>query len=84
MGRLGIAPSEAKGLTLKELEAILKHGVEHQKNEWRRFRWLATVLVNVSGKSIKKPMLETDLLTFDDEKKESSLRRLLNSYGRNQ
>jgi hypothetical protein len=42
------------------------------------------VLVNISGKSVKKAILETDLLAFEDEKKESSLRALLRSYGRNQ
>jgi hypothetical protein len=40
--------------------------------------------VNISGKSIKKVVKETDLLKFEDEQKVSSLRALLNSYGRNQ
>ena len=83
MGRLGIAPSEAKTLTLLQLEAVFRHALERDKDEWRRQRWLATVLVNISGKSVKKAISETDLLAFDDEKKESSLRALLNSYGRN-
>jgi len=78
---LGLAPSEAKTLTLPQLEAVIKHGVEAQKDEWRRTRWLAAVLVNVSGKSVKKVVTETELLKFDDEKKESSLRALLRSYG---
>ena len=78
---MGLAPSEAKTLTLPQLEAVIKHGVEAQKDEWRRTRWLAAVLVNVSGKSVKKVVTETDLLKFEDEKKESSLRALLRSYG---
>ncbi len=82
MGRLGIAPSEAKTLTLEQLEAVFKHALEREKDEWRRQRWLAAVLVNISGKSVKKAILETDLLAFEDEKKESSLRALLRSYGR--
>ena len=82
MGRLGIAPSEAKTLTLEQLEAVFRHGLERDKDEWRRQRWLAAVLVNISGKSVKKVILETDLLAFEDEKKESSLRALLRSYGR--
>jgi hypothetical protein len=84
VGRLGIAPSEAKTLTLVQLEAVFRHGLEREKDEWRRQRWLATVLVNMSGKSVKKAISETDLLAFDEEKKESSLRALLRSYGRNQ
>lgn len=84
MGRLGVAPSEAKTLTLAQLEAVFRHGLEREKDEWRRQRWLAAVLVNISGKSVKKTVNETDLLKFDEEKKESSLRALLRSYGRNQ
>jgi hypothetical protein len=83
VGRIGLAPSEAKTLTLEQLEAVFRHGLEREKDEWRRQRWLATVLVNMSGKSVKKAISETDLLAFDDEKKESSLRALLRSYGRN-
>lgn len=82
MGRLGIAPSEAKTLTLEQLEAVFRHGLERDKDEWRRQRWLAAVLVNISGKSVKNVISETDLLAFEDEKKESSLRALLRSYGR--
>lgn len=82
MGRIGLAPSEAKTLTLEQLEAVFRHGLEREKDEWRRQRWLATVLVNMSGKSVKKAISETDLLAFEDEKKESSLRALLRSYGR--
>jgi len=78
---LGIAPSEAKTLTKDQLEAVVKHGVEREKDEWRRSRWLAAVIVNISGKSTKKVVTEMDLLKFEDEKKESSLRALLRSYG---
>jgi hypothetical protein len=69
---LGLAPSEAKTLTKDQLEAVVKHGVEREKDEWRRSRWLAAVIVNISGKSTKKVVTETDLLKFEDEKKESS------------
>lgn len=84
MGRLGLSPSEAKTLTLAQLEAVFRHALEKEKDEWRRQRWLAAVLVNISGKSVKKVVTETDLLKFEEEKKESSLRALLRSYGRNQ
>jgi len=84
VGRLGLSPSEAKTLTLAQLEAVFRHALEKEKDEWRRQRWLAAVLVNISGKSVKKVVTETDLLKFEEEKKESSLRALLRSYGRNQ
>ena len=69
VGRLGINPSEAKKLTRDELDAVIKHGTERQKDDWKRTRWLAAVLVNVSGKTVKKHILETDLLRFQDERK---------------
>ena len=78
---MGLAPSEAKTLTKNQLEAVMRHGLEKEKDNWKRQRWLAAVLVNVSGKSVKKVVTETDLLKFEDEKKESSLRALLRSYG---
>ena len=78
---MGLAPSEAKTLTKDQLEAVMKYGIEREKDAWKRQRWLAAVLVNISGKSVKKVVTETDLLKFDDEKKESSLRALLRSYG---
>jgi hypothetical protein len=62
----------------------MRHAVEAEKDDWKRTRWLAAVLVNISGKSTKKVVKETDLLKFEDEQKVSSLRALLNSYGRNQ
>lgn len=69
MGRLGISPSEAKRLTGRELDAIVKHGTERTKEDWKRTRWLAAVLVNVSGKTVKKHIRETDLMRFADERK---------------
>jgi hypothetical protein len=81
VGRLGLAPSEAKTLTKNQLEAVMRHALEKEKDSWKRQRWLAAVLVNVSGKTVKKVVTETDLLKFEDEKKESSLRALLRSYG---
>ena len=82
MGRLGLAPSEAKSLTHLQLEAVMRHAVEAEKEDWKRTRWLAAVLVNISGKSVKKVVTETDLLKFEDEQKVSSLRALLQSHGK--
>ena len=69
VGRLGINPSEAKKLTRDELDAVVKYGTERLKDDWKRTRWLAAVLVNVSGKTVKKQIKETDLLRFQDERK---------------
>ena len=37
-------------------------------DSWKRYRWLATVLVNVSGKTVKKKVKETDLLKFPQDR----------------
>ena len=47
----------------------LKHGLDKEKEEWKRTRWLAAVLVNISGKSVKKVVKDTDLMRFPDEVK---------------
>jgi hypothetical protein len=82
VGRLGLAPSEAKTLTKDQLEAVVKHGVEREKDEWRRSRWLAAVIVNISGKSTKKVVTETDLLKFEDEKKRKQPTGIIKKLGR--
>jgi hypothetical protein len=69
VGRLGISLSDAKRFDKDLLEAVIKHGVDNVKEDWKRTRWLATVLVNVSGKSVKRNIKDTELLRFDDEKK---------------
>lgn len=71
MGRLGLSLSDAKALDSEALEAVIKHGLEDVKEDWKRFRWLATILVNVSGKSVKRNIQDTDLLRFEDEKKDN-------------
>jgi hypothetical protein len=69
VGRLGLSRRDALALSKEEYEAVIKHGLDKEKEEWKRTRWLATVLVNVSGKSVKKSVKETDLLRFPDERK---------------
>lgn len=82
LGRIGLNKADALSLTRDEMDAVMKAAVAKEKDEWKRFRWLATVIVNIEGKSTKKMVQETDLLRFDDEQKTSSLRALLESYGR--
>ena len=69
MGRLGVSRRDALALSKEEYEAVIKHGLEKEKEDWKRTRWLAAVLVNVSGKTVKKQIRETDLLRFHDETK---------------
>lgn len=69
MGRLGVSRRDALELGKKEYEAVIKHGLDKEKEEWKRTRWLAAVLVNISGKSVKKVVKDTDLMRFPDEVK---------------
>ena len=71
VGRLGIALSDAKRFDKDLLEAVIKHGLDDVKEGWKQIRWLATILVNVSGKSVKRNIKDTELLRFEDEKKDN-------------
>ena len=76
-----MSKADALSLTKDEIDAVLKHALEKEKDEWRRMRWLATVIMNIEGKSVKKVVKETDLFRFEEEKTKSSLRALLESHG---
>jgi Cys-tRNA synthase (O-phospho-L-seryl-tRNA:Cys-tRNA synthase) len=69
IGRLGMSKADALTLTAVEIAAIIKHGVQRETEEWKMTRWLATVLVNISGKSVKNNIKETDLIKFKDEQR---------------
>ena len=69
MGRLGVSRRDALELGKEEYAAVMKHGLDKEKEEWKRTRWLAAVLVNISGKSVKKVVKDTDLLRFPEERK---------------
>jgi len=38
-----------------------------EKEEWKRFRWLAMHMINISQKMVKRPITEKQLLQFKDE-----------------
>jgi len=69
IGRLGLSKADALTLTANEVAAVVKHGVDREAEEWKRTRWLATILVNVSGKSVKSRVKETDLMRLPHERK---------------
>ena len=45
------------------------------KEDWRRIRQLATWLINISGKSVKRDIRPEQLLKFAEEKKEIDLEK---------
>ena len=77
IGRLGMSKADALTLTAKEIAAVIKHGVQREQEAWKRERWLATVLVNISGKSVKHKVKETDLMQFAEERKDNGFRKFV-------
>jgi hypothetical protein len=83
VGRLGLSRRDALALSKQEYEAVIKHGLDKEKEEWKRVRWLATVLVNVSGKTVKRAVKETDLMRFPEETKSNGFADFVNAaHGR--
>jgi hypothetical protein len=72
IGRLGVSKADSLSLTKREFEAVLKHGFEKEKEDWKRSRWMAAVMVNISGKSVKHAIKPSELLRFPDEKKQNN------------
>ena len=77
IGRLGMSKADALTITAKELEACLRHATKREQDDWRRTRWLATVLVNVSGKTVRRTISEKELLRFNDEQKTNGFSEFL-------
>lgn len=77
IGRLGLSKADALTLTGPQIASVVKHGVEREREEWKRTRWLATILVNVSGKTVKRNVTEKDLLRFPDETKNNGFSEFL-------
>jgi hypothetical protein len=64
----GISPTESSRVTLQEYHEARKAEQQHQLEEWRRARWLATIICNANGATINdKPVQPTDLLRLADE-----------------
>lgn len=77
MGRLGISKGDALTLTRDQMDAVVKHGLDGYIDQWKQTRWLATVLVNVSGKSVKRTVTEQELMRFESEKKTNGFSEFL-------
>lgn len=81
IGRLGLSKADAMSLNKAQFEAVIKHGLEGYQDQWKRTRWLATVLVNISGKSVKRTITETELMRFENEKKNNGFKEFLKAHG---
>ena len=60
-------------MTPRELRVAVEATGERErgreKEMWRRFAFLAAETVNISGKSVRRPMKAKDYFKFDDEDK---------------
>jgi hypothetical protein len=72
VGLAKLSKADALSCTGKEIEAILKAYQQGERWEWERVRWVATTIINYSGK-LKRPLRPTELFKFDDEKKQSGI-----------
>ena len=50
-------------------DAIGEHERVREKEMWRRFAFLAAETVNISGKSVRRPVRAKDLVRFEDDDK---------------
>jgi len=49
------------------VESFRKNEKNKEKERWRRIRWLAAHIINISMKSVKHPVRADHLITFIDE-----------------
>ena len=50
-------------------DAVGEREREREKEMWRRFAFLAAEVVNISGKSVRRPIKAKDLVRFEGEEK---------------
>jgi hypothetical protein len=73
---VGLSKADALSLTSKEVEAVLEAYTEGAKDNWKRTRWLATIVANFSGNAKRSGLKPTDFFKFDDENYSSGIREL--------
>ena len=70
---IGLRPWEFLAVTPGELrlmaEALGERELAREKESWRRFAFLAAETVNISGKSVRRPVKAKDYLPFDEANK---------------
>tara|TARA_R110000824_G_scaffold364385_2_gene552734 strand:+ start:290 stop:529 length:240 start_codon:yes stop_codon:yes gene_type:complete len=75
-----MSKADAKSLTGSELNAVTKAFREQETEQWKRTRWLATLMVNMSGKSAKRDVKPTELMRFDDERVDNGFNKFWNEW----
>jgi hypothetical protein len=73
---VGLSKADALSLTSEEVEAVLEAYTEGAKDNWKRTRWLATIVANFSGNAKRSGLKPTDFFKFEDEKYSSGIREL--------
>jgi hypothetical protein len=73
---VGLSKSDALSLNGEEVEAVLEAYTEGAKDDWKRTRWLATIVANFSGNAKRSGLKPTDFFKFEDEKYSSGIREL--------
>jgi hypothetical protein len=73
---VGLSKADSLSLTSEEVEAVLEAYTEGAKDNWKRTRWLATIVANFSGNAKKSGLKPTDFFKFEEEKYSSGIREL--------
>ena len=73
---MGLSKADSLSLTSEEVEAVLEAYTEGAKDNWKRTRWLATIVANFSGNAKKSGLKPTDFFKFEEEKYSSGIREL--------
>lgn len=72
VGFAGLSYSDALEIEFSDYEEITK-GVKRRENEeWKRARFIATMIVNMSGKSVKNNLRPDQILRIDEPHKKAS------------
>ena len=64
LGELQLLPEQYWRTTLAELTEMLRGATEREPRRWRRTAWLASHLINISGKSVPTPGVTPDQLLY--------------------
>lgn len=57
-------------MTPAETGMLCRGHLEREKREWKRISWLASEIINISGKSVKFRIKPEQLISFADESEE--------------
>lgn len=71
LGELRLLPGQYWTLTLSELGELLRGEAQRERRCWEMAAWQTALLINVSGKSVKRAVHPDDLLGLTHERRQA-------------